>query len=298
LSPPGANRRGIFALIAATFAFTVNDATVKYVARVLPPGEIIFIRGTMTIICLAVALAVMGQLGRITTLTNKHVVMRSVFDGLATGFFVSALMRIKLADLISIVLASPLILTALSVILYDEKVGWRRWSAIAVGFLGTLFIVKPVPGSFDVWALLGLASAFCAASRDLTTHRLDPKIPTLAVGIAACIAATVTGAILGINEHWQMPATRELIQLGGAALFFSAAVYLLVIAFRGVEISVVSPFRYMLLIWAIIAGYFILGEVPDKWAFVGGALIVGSGIYSLHREAVRRRNLTGDIPPQ
>ena len=93
MSPPGANRRGIFALIAATFAFTVNDATVKYVARVLPPGEIIFIRGTMTIICLAVALAVMGQLGRITTLTNKHVVMRSVFDGLATGFFVSALMR-------------------------------------------------------------------------------------------------------------------------------------------------------------------------------------------------------------
>lgn len=298
MSSHAANRRGILALIAATAAFTVNDATVKLVTRTLPSGEIIFIRGSMTVICLAAALAAMGQSGKIKTLLDRRVVARSFFDGCATAFFITALVRINLADLISIVLASPLIMTAMSVLLYKEKVGWRRWSAIAVGFIGTLFIVKPVPGSLDVWALLGLAAAFCSASRDLATHRIDPKVPTLGIGIAACVAVTITGFLLGINEVWRMPVAGELVKLAGASVFFSAAVCLLVIAFRGVEVSVVSPFRYMLLIWAIIAGYLILGEVPDKWAFVGGALIVGSGIYSLHREAVRRRNLTGDIPPQ
>ena len=86
--------------------------------------------------------------------------------------------------------------------------------------------------------------------------------------------------------------------LAGASAFFSIGMYLLVFAFRGVELSVVSPFRYTLLLWGVIAGYLILGEVPDVWSFVGAAIIVGSGIYTLHREAVRRRNLTGDIPPQ
>ncbi len=295
---PGANRRGIIALIAAAAVFTVNDAMVKVVTRALPTGEIIFIRGLMTVICLAGALAAMGQLGKITTLLNRWVALRSFLDACATALFVTALARMNLAELISMVLASPLILTAMSVVLYKERVGWRRWTAIAVGLVGTLFIVKPAPGSFDAWALLGLGTAFASASRDLITHRLSPRIPSLAIGVAACAAVTTAGALIGLTEQWRVPAGSETALLGLAAAFFSIGIYLLVKAFRGVEISVVSPFRYTLLLWGIIAGYLILGEVPDTWSFVGGALIVGSGIYTLHREAIRRRNLTGTTPPQ
>jgi len=298
LSKPGANQRGIIALIAATAAFTVNDATVKLMTRALPPGEIIFIRGMMTVICLSLALALTGQLGKITTTFNRWIVFRSCLDACATALFVTALVRVGLAELLSMVLASPLILTALSVILFKEVVGWRRWTAIAVGLMGTLFIVKPAPGSFEVWTLLGLASAFASATRDLITHRLDPRIPTLAIGVAGCFAVMTAGGLIGIGEHWRMPTNTEFLLLAGASVFFSIGMYLLVFAFRGVELSVVSPFRYTLLLWGVIAGYVILGEVPDAWSFVGAAIIVGSGIYTLHREAVRRRNLTGDIPPQ
>jgi drug/metabolite transporter (DMT)-like permease len=298
LSSPGANQRGIIALVTATAAFTVNDAMVKIVTRSLPFGEIIFIRGLLTVTCLALALAVTGQAARVTTLLNRWVVARSVLDACATALFVTALVRINLADLLSIVLASPLILTALSVLLFKEMVGWRRWTAIAIGFLGTLFIVKPIPGSFDAWALLGLGSAFASASRDLITHRLDPKIPTLAIGLAGCLAVMIAGGLIGLGEQWRMPTGNEFILLAGASVFFSIGMYLLVFAFRGVELSVVSPFRYTLLLWGVIAGYLILGEVPDMWSFVGATIIVGSGIYTLHREAVRRRNLTGNIPPQ
>ena len=298
MASPDANRRGIIALVTATAAFTVNDATVKLVTRVLPSGEIIFIRGLMTVICLAMALAVIGQFGKITTTFNRWTVIRSVLDACATALFVTALVRVPLASLLAMVLASPLILTALSVVLFKEAVGWRRWTAIAVGLAGTLFIVKPAPGSFDAWALLGLGAAFASASRDLITHRLDPKIPTLAIGVAGCLGVTIAGALIGLDEHWRAPTSTEFLLLAGCAVFFAIGMYLLVFAFRGVEISVVSPFRYTLLLWGIIAGYAILGEVPDQWSFIGGTLIVGSGIYTLHREAVRHRNLTGKIPPQ
>jgi drug/metabolite transporter (DMT)-like permease len=186
----------------------------------------------------------------------------------------------------------------LSVLLFKEAVGWRRWTAITIGFLGTLFIVRPLPGSFDAWALLGLGSAFASASRDLITHRLDPKIPTLAIGLGGCFAVMVAGGLIGLGEQWRIPTSTEFTLLASASVFFSIGMYLLVFAFRGVELSVVSPFRYTLLLWGVIAGYLILGEVPDMWSFVGATIIVGSGIYTLHREAVRRRNLTGDIPPQ
>ena len=120
MASPGANRRGIFALIAATAVFTINDATVKLVTRTLPFGEIIFVRGVITVICVTAALAAIGQLNKVSTLFNRYVVIRSILDACATGLFVTALVRMNLAELISMVLASPLILTALSVVLYKD----------------------------------------------------------------------------------------------------------------------------------------------------------------------------------
>jgi drug/metabolite transporter (DMT)-like permease len=298
VAPPGANKRGIIALLTATAVFTVNDAIIKLVTRTLPVGEIIFVRGLLTVICLIGALAAMGQINKLAMLFDRKVAARSFFDGCATGIFVIALARMNLADIVSIILAAPLILTAMSVVLYKELVGWRRWTAIAVGLFGTLFIVKPTPGAFDAWALLGIASAFCSASRDLLTHRLDHKIPALAIGAAASIGVTIAGMIIGMSEQWRLPVGTEFAYVSMAAVLHSCGSFLLVLSFRGVDISVVSPFRYTLLLWALILGYVILGEIPDRWSFVGAALIVGSGIYTLHREAVRRRNLTGDIPPQ
>ena len=157
------------ALIAATAAFSVNDAIIKLASRALPVGEVIFIRGLMTVVCMAGALAAMRQLGKIPTAFTRWVAARAFLDGCATALFVTGLMRIKLADLTAMVLASPLILTALSVLLFKEVVGWRRWSAIVVGFIGALFIVRPVPGSFDAWALMGLGAA-CAVRGARSDH--------------------------------------------------------------------------------------------------------------------------------
>jgi drug/metabolite transporter (DMT)-like permease len=200
-----------------------------------------------------------------------------------------------LAELSAIVLASPLIMTMLAVWLFREPVGWRRWGAIIVGLIGTLIVVKPNPANLNVWAFLGLAAALGAASRDLATLRVNPSIPTLAVAMFSAIALTVTGLGLSINETWMAFDWRTIVMLAGAAFFYSVATYLLVLAFRAVDVSVVSPFRYGLLLWAGIAGYVVFGELPDAWALAGASLIVGSGVYTLHREAVRHRYLSAKL---
>jgi drug/metabolite transporter (DMT)-like permease len=226
------------------------------------------------------------------------VMFRSLFDALATVFFISALVNMKIADLSAVVMTTPLILTALAALMLGDRIGWRRWLAIGVGLAGTLFIVKPGAGAFDMWALAGLAAAFFGATRDLTTRRLDPGASSLVVGLYGTLAVTLSGAAVGATESWIFPDREQWTLIAIAAAFLGLGTYLVVHAFRGVEIAAVAPFRYTLLLWMGIAGYVGFGEVPDRWALLGAALIVLSGLYALHREAIRRRSdAAPSVPP-
>jgi drug/metabolite transporter (DMT)-like permease len=289
LSVTRANRRGIAALVVGMAAFTVNDALVKFVARHYPVGEIIFVRGVMAVALIGTVLVARGYLTMLRVAAGGPVLLRSVFDALASGLFIAALVHMPIAELSAVALASPLLLTAMAVVLHRESVDARRWAAIALGFAGTLLVVKPTPATFDAWALVGLAAAFGSAARDLTTRRIDPGTPTMVISFAGAIAVTLAGLMFAIAEDWRAIATNDLALLAIAAGFLGVGTYLLVLAFRGVDLSAVAPFRYMLLLWAAIAGYVGFGEIPDRWAMAGAALIVASGLYVLHREAARRR---------
>jgi drug/metabolite transporter (DMT)-like permease len=297
LSFSRANRRGILAIVAATATFTANDTIVKIVARTCPLGEVLFVRGMMTCLLVGSVLASLGHFSALGAALNRIVVIRSGFEALAAIFFTSALIHMPLAELSTIILISPLIITALSVLLFGEIVYWRRWTAIAVGFVGALFVVKPTPSALDAWALLGVLCAFASASRDLLTRRLDPGIPTIVVSFMAAVAATIAGLLLGLWEQWRALQPGELGLLAVAAAFLATGNFLVVVAFRGPEISAVAPFRYSILLWAGIAGFTVFGEIPDRWSLIGAALIVGSGVYALHREAVRGREVASRATP-
>jgi drug/metabolite transporter (DMT)-like permease len=242
-----------------------------------------------TIVLVGVVLVALGYWrfwrGALTSL----VVLRSMFEALSSAMYVGALIHMPIANAGALTMAQPLFLVALSVVVYGEVVGWRRWTAVGVGFAGVLFIVNPAPEAFDAWAFCGLAGAFFGALREITTRRLDPVLPTIVVAFMSTTVLTLMGFGIGILEQWQPITVREAAYLALSACFFSLAVYLAVRAFRGVDISVVAPFRYTFLIWAGIAGYVIFAEWPDPWSLAGAALIVGSGLYTLHRETVRRR---------
>ena len=175
-------------------------------------------------------------------------------------------------------------------VLLAEEVGWRRWTAIVVGFLGTLLMIKPTPGAFNAWALLGVATAFAGVARDMITRQLDPRIPSIMISFLAAFGSMIIGPIMGLFEEWRPMALFDVGMLAISATFVASGHFLVVVAFRGgVDVAAIAPFRYTLLIFAGVCGYLAFGEVPDRFAIAGSLLIVGSGLYALHREVVRRR---------
>ncbi len=292
------NRRGMIALTFGMAAYAVNDAFVKLVATELPFGQVLFLRGALSVVIFVIVIAATGGSRHIFSPVKPAVFWRAAFDALGTVFFIAALVNMKIVDLSAVVMTSPLILTALAALTLGERVGWRRWAAIGVGLAGTLFIVKPTAATFDVWALAGLAAAFFSAGRDLATRRIDHSVPSLVVGLYGTIAVTLAGAAIGLSERWMMPSPGQWAFIAIAAAFLGLGTHLVVHAFRGVEIAAVAPFRYTLLLWMGIAGYVAFGEVPDRWAIVGAGLIALSGLYALHREVVARREIAAQaLPP-
>ena len=285
------------ALAVGMAAFSANDTCLKLIATRYPLGEVIVIRGLFTIALVGAVLLWFGHVSALRAIKNRLVLTRTLLDGAAMLLFTSALVHMRIADLSAINLASPLIITALAVFFHREEVGWRRWTAILIGFVGVLFVVKPTPSSFDIWALVGLGCAFAGASRDLMTRSLDRGIPAIVISFMAAVGATLVGVCLGFWEVWRPMAPPDIAVVAISAVFLAIGNFLIVIAFRSGEVAVVAPFRYTLLIWAALGGYLAFGEVPDGWAIVGAALIVGSGLYALHREVVRRRELTAPLRP-
>jgi drug/metabolite transporter (DMT)-like permease len=291
------NQRGIVAICGCMASYTVNDVLVKQILLTRPVGEVIFIRGAMCTLLIGAAVLATGHARGLRQSMSRVLASRSLCDGLSTAGFIAALAHMKLANVAAVLQIGPLIITVLSVLLYGEVVGWRRWMAIGVGFAGALLVIKPIPSEFDVWALVGAASAFAAAIREIQTRHIGLTMPALLVAFWATVAITLCGAAFLVDENWRLFSAGELIQLFVAAIFVGIAIYLLALGFRDVDLSVVAPFRYSYLLTSALGGFLVFREVPDAWTIVGAGLIVGSGIYTLHREAVRHRTLTATANP-
>ncbi len=278
-------------------AYTVNDAMVKEIARHHPVGEVIFIRGVFTVLILFAAVVALRQTGSIRGAISRPVINRSLFDGVSSACFVLALVHMKLADIAAVLQAMPLILSALAIVVYREVVGWRGWTAILVGFAGALFVVKPTPEAFNIWALFALGAATASALREVQTRRIDRAVPSTVVALLGSICITLVGASFVPFEDWRMLPLHDIAVLAGAAVFVAMATYFMTIAFRGVDLAVVAPFRYSYLITSAVVGYIAFNELPDLWSVFGAALIVASGLYTLHREARRKRALAATAIP-
>lgn len=286
----------MLAMVGSMAAYSVSDALTKLASKTLPLGEVLAIRGIFTVLLIGSLLILLGQIRYLRSAMTPLILTRSAFDALSSGCYVAALIHMRIAEVASVVMIAPLILTALSVIFYSENVGWRRWCAVALGFIGVLFVVKPTPSAFNAWALVALVGTTLGASREILTRRIDTAMPTLVITFVSVTLLTAVGCAIGATEHWRPVGLQEVIYLSVAACFFSLATYLTVLAFRDVIVSSVAPFRYTFLIFASIAGYLVFHELPDGWSAFGAGLIVASGLYALHRERVRHRELTATTP--
>jgi drug/metabolite transporter (DMT)-like permease len=280
------NVRGIVTLSVCNLLFLINDTLIKLANEGMPLSEILFFRGLMATI-LIIPLAVMsGAHKEIALLRNWPVFWRTVAEIFAAATYLLALFQIPIANANTIAQVVPLMVTAAGAIFFGEAVGARRWSAIVVGFIGVIIVVRPGLEGFNAYGLLAVAAAFFITLRDITT-RMMPR------GLSAILVALVTGAAVGLSapllalllgETWVMPSARGL-GLIFAAVFFLIGGYLTAVDFmRHGDISVVAPFRYTIIIWAIIIGFIVWHEVPDWPMLIGTAVIAASGIYTFRRE--------------
>jgi drug/metabolite transporter (DMT)-like permease len=186
-------------------------------------------------------------------------------------------------------LAFAFLMTAIGVLFLREQAGWRRWAAIFAGFAGMLLVMKPGTEGFNWVSLLVLFSAFIAIARDLLVRKIGNEVPTTVISFSTALLAVPIGLMGSMVEDWQVPSAVPLVAIAISAFFLVIAFIFMVIAFRGTDVSVVSPFRYSIVIFAVFFGLTVFGEVPDALSIVGIAIIVGAGLYMLHRETVRRR---------
>ena len=266
--------------------FAVEDTFIKLLSARLPATQILFsigFGGALITLVLAIVLNV-NLADKI--LLNKHVISRTIADLFGALSFTSAMVLIPMSLLASILQATPLFVTLGAAILLGEKVGWRRWSAIFIGFLGVIIILQPGYGSFQLASLLGLAAVLCLALRDVVTRDMATEIPTLTVTFYACLAMGSAGFIAyPFFGSPIMPTTYEAIILICAAIIGLTGYFLLVLATRKGDVSVIAPFRYSRLLFSLGLASLILGEKLTLPILLGGLLVVSSGIYTFGRES-------------
>ncbi len=284
-----ANRRGIISMMLAMAFFVTNDTFMKLAREELPAGQVMAIRGIFGAVFTAAFVVAMGEARRARMVLRGSVLLRGSLELAVAVCFIIALGHLPLADITAMGQSAPLLLAAYVAVRGQERMGWRRWSAVFIGFLGVLLVVKPGGAGFGIYSVLGILAAVLVAGRDLATRRIPREIPTVLILSTTAVLVPLGGLAMGLVETWRTPSWPVVGHLALAGLFVTLGHYFVIGAFRGVEIAVVSPFRYSVVLFAVAYGLVVFGEVPDTLGAIGTMMIVGSGLYTLHRERIRRR---------
>jgi drug/metabolite transporter (DMT)-like permease len=289
--------RGIAFMVFSVALFASMDAMIKRAAEDYPTGQIVFFRNALAFVPVLLFLARAGGLGSLrTTRLGGHLV-RGLTGVASMFFFFLALGLLPLADAIALGMSGPIFLTALSVPLLGEKVGVRRWSAVIVGFIGVLVMVRPGSGVFDPAALTALAGAFFYALAMVAIRRLSRSEPPGAIVFYFTLFAAAVGLLTlplawvapGWVAPWIAPDTVGWLMLVGIGLIGGTAQLTLTYAFKLAPVAVIAPFEYGALVFGIGYGFVFWSEIPDRFVLLGAAIVVASGLYILYREAQLRR---------
>ncbi|WP_081532263.1 DMT family transporter [Rhodovulum sp. P5] len=290
------NMRGALLMMGGMAAFTFNDACMKALSGEVPFFQALFLRGVGTIIFLfALALMLGGLRWRFPLRDWGLTVVRTLAEIGAAYFFITALFHAKLANVTAIIQAIPLSVTLAGALFLGERVGWRRWTAILIGFSGVLLIVRPGTEGFTIYSVYALIAVAFVTLRDLVTRRLSTAVPSMTVALVAAIGVTLFAGIGAAGGTWVAMSGASVLKLAGATGFIIGGYLFSVMAMRVGEVAVVAPFRYTALIWALGLGALVFGEWPSGLTLVGAAIVVGTGVYTFYRER-RLGQQAGPVP--
>jgi drug/metabolite transporter (DMT)-like permease len=277
-------------MLVSQLAFIFGDTFVKLAGDTLPMGEILFVRGCFCTVLVAAAVLAFGVHREFHRLRSRMVFWRMIGELGGTFFYILALLHIPIAQTTIIFQAVPLAATAGAALFLREVVGWHRWSAILLGFIGVLLVLRPGLTGFDAYASVVLISVAFIAFRDICTRAMPVDTPTLPLTALTAAAVTTMGGCIGLGESWILPSTAALLYLAAAAVFLAIGYFTVIVAMRLGELSATAPFRYVAVIFAVAIGFLVWGDVPDVLTIAGALIIVAAGIYTLCFESHRRRS--------
>ena len=281
------NIRGAAFMVLAMLCFAIEDALIKLLAGRIPPGQVI------GLICIGGLVLFVGwSLLRKQPVWSPHylngrVLLRSLAEVLGSCCFVSALALIPLTTASAVIQATPLVVAMGAAIFLGQEVGWRRWLAILVGFIGVLIIIRPGMDGFVPATLLAVGGMLGLAIRDLLTRGLQVELTGTQLGIHAYAILGPAGFLLVplIGQDLVMPAGMEWGWLGISVVIGMLAYLAIVAATRAGNAGIISSFRYSRMLFALIIGTIFFAEKPDTATLIGVAIVIASGIYTLWREA-------------
>lgn len=275
---------GILLMITSMVAFTLLDAMAKQLVQTLPPAVAVFGRYFVAIF---LSLGVVLRGGGLDLFTTRHPALQALRGVLlmgATIFNFMAVVYLQLAQTAAIFFTVPLWVCALSVPLLGEHVGFKRWIAVGVGFFGVLVIMRPGTDSFQWAMLLSVASAFCGGVYNIVTRKVGARDRAeTSLFYVSFIGALAAAAPL--PWLWQTPQGMQWLMLGFMGLAGSAGHLMLIQAHRLAPASALAPYMYTQIVWMILVGFMVFGDVPDFWTIAGAAIVVASGLFLFFAEA-------------
>jgi drug/metabolite transporter (DMT)-like permease len=291
-APARADRpfRGIALMLASTVFLGSSDVTSKYLSATLPPIEIAWIRFSVFALIMIPAMLPGTRLYALQSDTRVLHLMRGAALLGSSLFFISGLRFLPIAEASATGFVAPLFVTALSIFFLGERVGVRRWVATVVGLIGVLIILRPGSSAFHPAAFFSLISALSWAATLIMTRMLSGT----ARAITTMTYSSITGVCIMsalVPLVWVAPSWHDVMLGIFVGVASTAGQWIVVLAFRYADASVLAPFSYIQLLWVSILGFLIFGELPDIWTVTGAAIIVASGLYTAHRERVRRSQL-------
>ncbi|MDB4139191.1 DMT family transporter [Candidatus Thioglobus sp.] len=285
--------KGAALMTACVSAYVINDAFMKLLFSDIALFQAVFLRSIITVPPILIMVWITKVAIRNLSKQDKRLILVRVGAEIFTTItFLTALKHMPLANVTAILQALPLAITMAAALFLAEPVGWRRWSAILVGFVGVLIVVRPGLEGFNIYSLSAFMAIIFLTIREISTRKLTSEVPTITVVLSTAVGSTLFAGIMMIGSEWDTVSAVSWLLILGAAVAVLIATLLSVMAMRIGDIGFVSPFRYTSMLGAIGLGILMFGDWPDQPTLVGTVIIVSTGIYTFHREQKVSRKAT------
>jgi drug/metabolite transporter (DMT)-like permease len=280
----GRHVAGIVCMLAGCLLITLNDAATKWLTADYPIGEIVFMRGALSVAAILIVCAVRRRQDELRPHDLRFQLYRGGFFVATIVLFTLGLKLLPLPVVTAVSFIAPIIMTALAGPLLGETADWRRWLAVIFGFVGVVLIVDPGAETWSLAAVVPLGCALASALRDITTRQLTVRESTASILFITAILTTLAGLAAAPFGGWRLPGSVDWLLFAFVSASQLAGHFFLVRAFRLTPAVILAPFKYSMIVWAMLLAFLVWGELPSVMMLAGAAIVVASGLYIFYRE--------------